>query len=236
MKQIESYLSGQSFSDDLPYRPQIISHSQPRGDVLTQWVGRRRVLHVGFADHVPLIASRIADGSWLHARLSRSASECIGIDINPQAVATARSLGFDNVHALDIFAPDAGATLAAWQLDLVLVPDVIEHLPDPAAFLRRLAQCLPTAEFIVTVPNALSLRNAVQALGGVERINTDHRAWFSPFTVLKVLSHAGLQPKGLHGCAVSASGSIKGRLLRTLTQWRPIWSDVLLVQARVEGA
>ncbi|UUZ69967.1 hypothetical protein LP416_12565 [Polaromonas sp. P2-4] len=87
--QIGSYLSGESFSDDLPFRPQIISHPQSRGDVLTQWVAGRRVLHVGFADHVQLIASRVADGSWLHARLTRSASVCRGIDISPQAVATA---------------------------------------------------------------------------------------------------------------------------------------------------
>lgn len=232
MNQIESYLSGQSFSDDLPFRPQIISHSQPRGDLLTQWVVGRRVLHVGFADHVPLIASRIADGSWLHARLTRRASVCEGIDINPQGVATARDLGFENVHVLDIFAPASAAKLAEWRLDLVLVPDVIEHLPDPAAFLRRLAQCLPEAEFVVTVPNALSLRNALQAVQGVERINTDHRAWFSPFTLLKVLADAGLQPESLHGCAVSASGSIKGRVLHTLMQRRPIWSDVLLARAR----
>jgi len=200
--------------------------------VLVQWVAGRRVLHVGFADHVPLIASRVADGSWLHARLSRGAALCIGIDINPAAVAAARGLGFDNVHELDIFADAGAATLAEWQPDLVLVPDVIEHLPDPAAFLRRLAQCLPTAEFVVTVPNALSLRNAAQALAGVERINTDHRAWFSPFTLLKVLADAGLQADSLHGCGVAAARSVKGRLLRALTQWRPIWSDVLLVRAR----
>lgn len=235
MNQIGSYLSGESFSDDLPYRPQIISHPQSRGDLLAQWVAGRRVLHVGFADHVPLIASRVADGSWLHARLSRSASACLGIDIDPRAVATARSLGFGNVHELDVFAPEAAATLAGWRVDLVLVPDVIEHLPDPAAFLRRLAQCLPAAEFVVTVPNGLSLRNAVQALAGLERINTDHRVWFSPFTLLKVLADAGLEPQSLHGCPVSASGSLKGRVLRALTQWRPIWSDVLLVQARAGG-
>lgn len=231
MNQIARYLSGESFSDDLAFRPQIISHSQPRGDVLVQQVAGRRVLHVGFADHVPLIASRVADGSWLHARLSQSAAVCIGIDINPQAVATARGLGFDNVHALDIFASQAPVQLAEWQIDLVLVPDVIEHLPDPAAFLRRLVQCLPTAEFVVTVPNALSLRNAVHAMVGVEHINTDHRAWFSPFTLLKVLADAGLQATGLHACQVTSASSVKGRLLRTLTQWRPIWSDVLLVQA-----
>lgn len=232
MNQLESYLSGQSFSADLPFAPQIISHSSPRGDLLTQWVTGRRVLHVGFADHEPLIASRVADGSWLHARLSQSAAACQGIDINPAAISTARSLGFDNVHLLDIFTPDAPARLAAWQLDLVLVPDVIEHLSDPAAFLRRLAQCLPQAEFVVTVPNGLALRNTLQTLAGVERINTDHRLWFSPFTLLKVLSDAGLQTHSMHGCPVSAPGSIKGRLLRAASRWRPIGCDVLLARAR----
>jgi hypothetical protein len=233
MNQIDSYLTGQAFSDDLPYRPQIISHSQARGDVLTRWAAGKRVLHVGFADHVPLIASRVADGSWLHARLTRSASACQGIDINAQGVTTARGLGFENVHELDIFSPQAEAMLSAWQSDWVLVPDVIEHLPNPAAFLRRLADCLPAAQFVVTVPNALSLRNSVQALRGFERVNTDHRAWFSPFTLLKVLADAGMQAQSLHGCAVSGSGSIKGRVLRSITQRQPILSDVLLVQARV---
>ena len=230
MKKIDSYLTGEAFSDDLPYRPQIINHSQARGDLLTQWVAGRRVLHVGFADHVPLIASRVADGSWLHARLSASADACLGIDINPQAVTVAQDLGFDNVRRLDVFAPEAAMALAEWAPDLVLIPDVIEHLSDPAAFLRRLAQCLPNAEFVVSVPNALSLRNAVQALNGLERINTDHRAWFSPFTLLKVLTDAGLHPQSLHGCPVYASGSLRGTVLRRLTRWRPIWSDVLLVR------
>lgn len=232
MNEIGSYLSGESFSDDLPYRPQIISHHHPRSDVLASWVAGRRVLHVGFADHVPLIARRMADGTWLHARLSRSASMCQGIDINPEAVKTARRLGFDNVQVLDIFSPDAAATLAKWGVDLVMVPDVIEHVPDPAAFLRRLAQCLPEAEFVVTVPNALSLRNAIRAVRGLEHINTDHRVWFSPFTLLKVLADAGLRAESLHGCPVSASGSVQGRLLRALMQRRPIWSDVLLARAR----
>ncbi|MEY4100619.1 MAG: hypothetical protein RL300_1790 [Pseudomonadota bacterium] len=232
MNQIARYLSGESFSDDLAFQPQIIGHSQPRGDVLVQQVAGRRVLHVGFADHVPLIASRVADGSWLHARLSKSAAVCMGIDINPLAVATAKGLGFDNVHELDIFADQARAQLSDWQIDLVLVPDVIEHLPDPAAFLRRLVSCLPEAEYVVTVPNGLSLRNMMNGMAGVERINTDHRAWFSPFTLLKVLADAGLQANGLHACQVTSPSTVKGHVLHRLTQWRPIWSDVLLVQAR----
>jgi hypothetical protein len=235
MNEIGRYLSGESFTDDLPYKPEIVSHPQPRGDVLTHWVAGRRVLHVGFADHVPLIASRVSDGSWLHARLTRNASECHGIDINPKAVETARGLGFDNVHVLDIFSPDAPRAVANWRVDLVMVPDVIEHVPDPAAFLQRLVHCLPSAEFVVSVPNALSLRNAIQAATGVERINTDHRVYFSPFTLLKVLWQAGLEATSLHGCQVTTAGSFKGKLLRTFAERRPIWSDVLLANARARS-
>lgn len=233
MNEIGNYLSGQTFCDDLPYRPQIISHPLARGEMLARWAAGRRVLHVGFADHAPLIERRVAAGNWLHAELSRRASTCLGIDINPQAVAIARRLGFDNVRELDIFSDVATIVLADGHFDLVLVPDVIEHLPDPAAFLRRLTHCLPQAEFVVSVPNALSLRNALNALRGLERINTDHRVWFSPFTLLKVLSDAGLHAHGLHGCPVFAAGSLRGRLLRGLTAWRPLWSDVLLATARV---
>jgi SAM-dependent methyltransferase len=233
MPHIETYLSGEAFSDDLSFRPRIIGHAQPRGDLLTGWAAQRRVLHVGFADHAPLIARRAADGSWLHARLTRSALACHGIDIDAAAVEVARGLGFDNVQRLDVFAPEAREALARCAPDLVLVPDVIEHLPDPAAFLRRLAQCLPQAEFVVSVPNAFSLRNALHGVRGVEHVNTDHRAWFSPFTLLKVLADAGLAGAELHGCQVVAPGSIRGRLLHRLALARPLWADVLVARARV---
>ncbi len=232
MPHIETYLSGEAFSDDLPFRPRIIGHAEPRGDLLAGWVAQRRVLHVGFADHAPLIARRAADGSWLHARLSRSALACHGIDINASAVDMARSLGFGNVQQLDVFAPEAPQVLAQCAPELVLVPDVIEHLPAPAAFLRRLAQCLPGAEFVVSVPNALSLRNALHGVRGVEHVNTDHRAWFSPFTLLKVLADAGLAGAELHGCQVVAPGSFKGRLLHRLAVSRPLWADVLVARVR----
>lgn len=232
MPPLASYLSGEAFSADLSFRPAIIGHAQARGDWLVQAVAQRRVLHVGFADHVPLIAQRVADGSWLHARVSRSASACWGIDINPEAVQVARSLGFDNVQQLDIFSAEAPAALQHQAPDVVLVPDVIEHLSDPAAFLRRLRLCLPQAQFLVSVPNGLSLRNACHTLRGREQINTDHRAWFSPFTLLKVLADAGLACDALHACQVVRPGTLAGHVLAAAVRWRPLGADVLVASAR----
>ncbi|AVT12190.1 SAM-dependent methyltransferase [Paracidovorax avenae] len=233
MDAISRYLSGEDFDDDYRYQPRVAFAPLARGDLLEQWCAGRSVLHVGFADHQPLIAARVADGGWLHARLSRSARQCHGIDINRQAVEAARVLGFQHVHALDIHAADSEGFLRGLGVDLVMVPDVLEHLGDPAAFMARLAQIFPAADFVVSVPNGLALRNAVNMLGGVERVNTDHRAWFSPYTLSKVLADAGLRVEELRGCMVSPAGSLKGRLLRGLVRRRPLGADVLVARARV---
>ena len=144
----------------------------------------------------------------------------------------ARSLGFDNVQQLDIFSAEAPAALQHQAPDVVLVPDVIEHLSDPAAFLRRLRLCLPQAQFLVSVPNGLSLRNACHTLRGREQINTDHRAWFSPFTLLKVLADAGLACDALHACQVVRPGTLAGHVLAAAVRWRPLGADVLVASAR----
>ena len=230
--EISKYLSGDDFDDDYCYRPEVRFDVHSRGDLLVRWVSGKSVLHVGFADHQPLIASRIATGEWLHARLCRSAKRCHGVDINASAVESVRQLGFDSVYALDIHAPEAAEILQPLAIDMVLVPDVIEHLSNPSAFLLRLATLFPEAEFVVSAPNGLSLRNMVNTAAGIERINTDHRAWLSPYTIQKVMRDAGLEVTELKGCSVSTPGSVKGRILHRLMQWRPLGADVLVARAR----
>ncbi|RYF06874.1 MAG: methyltransferase domain-containing protein [Comamonadaceae bacterium] len=230
--EISKYLSGDKFDDDYCYRPAVTFDKQSRGDILERWCAGRSVLHVGFADHEPLIAARLAAGEWLHSRLSRSARECYGIDINVSAVQAAQQLGFDKLYALDIHTPEAADILQSLSIDLVMVPDVVEHLSNPSAFLGRLATLFPAADFVISAPNGLSLRNTFHTARGVERINTDHRAWLSPYTLQKVLADAGLQAIELWGCSVSTPCSIKGRILHHLMQWRPLGADVIIARAR----
>ncbi|MGI9132790.1 MAG: methyltransferase domain-containing protein [Rhodoferax sp.] len=233
MVDLASYLDGSAFSADLAYSPQIIYRQQARSDFLVACARGRRVLHLGFADHLPLIAQRVRDGSWLHMQIAQAAQTCWGVDVNGAAVAAAQGLGFGGIYALDIFDEAAAAQMAGWDVDLVLVPDVIEHLACAPALLRRLAQLFAQAEMVLSVPNALSLRNAVHALRGVERINTDHRVWYSPYTLQKTARDGGLQVDELSACALSAAGSVAGHLLRWACRARPLWADCLVVRARV---
>lgn len=229
---VDKYLLGNKFNDDFCYRSNLIFDEKPRGALLEYFCTGRSVLHVGFADHEPLIAARFAAGSWLHACIIRAAHVCYGIDINPKAVKVARKLGFTNLYSLDIHDQAVAPLLQSLDVDLVVVPDVIEHLADPAKFLRRLVELFPLADFIVSVPNGLSIRNMIHTSKGIERVNTDHRFWFSPYTLQKVMADAGLGVTELHGCMVSAPKSFKGKILRTLIQLRPIGADVLIAHAR----
>jgi hypothetical protein len=49
-------------------------------------------------------------------------------------------------------------------------------------------------EIIVTVPNAFALQNFLNAFRRVEKINSDHRFWFSPYTLAKIMHRSGFRP------------------------------------------
>jgi hypothetical protein len=46
-------------------------------------------------------------------------------------------------------------------------------------------------ELVTTTPNVFRIQNLINTLRAREYINSDHRYWFSPYTLAKVLSQAG---------------------------------------------
>lgn len=202
-----------------------------RNDSLTRLIAGGRVMHLGFADHGPLIASKRAQGVWLHDQVMARSAACVGVDINAQAVLLAQNLGVPALHCLDIFSSEFSKLAADFAPTHLLLPDVLEHLHEPVAFLQRLAQVMPQVPLLVSVPNGLSLRNTVHGLSGVERINTDHLCWYSPFTIAKLLSRGGYSPQTLWSCQIAPASSAKGRALSALAAWRPLWADNILAMS-----
>jgi hypothetical protein len=100
----------------------------------------------------------------------------------------------------------------------MVVGEVLEHLGNPADFLASVRKSYRNCcrRLLVTVPNALRLENGVFALLSREVINSDHRCWYSPYTLAKVLTEAGF-----HVTEVSlvTAHPVRLRGIITATRW-----------------
>lgn len=175
------YLDGSKFSNALQYT--VPSNLVIERDQLLERIAReKQVLHVGCADHLELIALKRREGRYLHDRLVESASRVIGSDVNREALDAMKSHGFTDLYVPEDVPRDA-------RIDIVLAPDVIEHVDDVGRFLEGLSTY--GCDVVITTPNAFRLQNRTQWRR--ECINSDHRYWFSPYTLARALMSSGYQ-------------------------------------------
>ncbi|WP_448523132.1 glycosyltransferase [Pseudothermotoga sp.] len=193
------YLTGERFSSsfeislwDMPYLDRIsFLENKCRG---------KNVVHIGFADHKDLVMKKLQNNVWLHKRLLDVCNVCYGIDIDCQAVEFIKdTLGISGVYCLDLINEDLPDEISKNRFDYVLLPEVLEHLDEPVLFLESVRKKFIdiAGRIIVTVPNAFRLMNFHLAMKNSETINTDHRYWFTPYTILKLIVRAGFEPEEL---------------------------------------
>ena len=152
-----------------------------------------RVIHVGFVD-AGFREMQDQSGAWLHGHLAKSAKSLVGIDIDEPGVEMARREGYE-VYVLDCRDQAAVAELALEPADLVIAGEVLEHVDDPAGFLRGLhALVKPQGSLVVTVPNATGLLNTAAALTGREVQHPDHIATYTWRTLAQLLARHGWKP------------------------------------------
>jgi 2-polyprenyl-3-methyl-5-hydroxy-6-metoxy-1,4-benzoquinol methylase len=75
--------------------------------------------------------------------------------------------------------------------DIILCGEVIEHLSNPGWFLTRLHKQHPGVPVLISVPNAFTKVGSSYLAKGLENVNVDHVAWYSPRTLKTLLNRAG---------------------------------------------
>ncbi|WP_459478700.1 class I SAM-dependent methyltransferase [Clostridium saccharoperbutylacetonicum] len=159
-----------------------------RNDVLKEIVRGKKVIHLGCCDHIEFIEDRIKTNTWLQRLLEGEAKEIVGVDINNEAVGVAQKYS-DKVILGDI--TNEVETLSGKEWDILLMPDVLEHIANPAAFLKSIKEKHKNiSKLVVSVPNVFGFSERITK-DNVEGINSDHRYWFSPYTLIKVMYDAG---------------------------------------------
>jgi SAM-dependent methyltransferase len=122
----------------------------------------------------------------------------VGIEPDP-ALAAHAERHYDAVHRLDIECE--APPIAAGTLDVLVYGDVLEHLRDPGAVLKRDAALLaPGGTLLVCVPNVEHWSFAARLLAGRWRyeemglFDRTHLRWFTRGSMQQAIEAAGLRP------------------------------------------
>lgn len=199
------YISGEKF--DVGYEFQLKNNPlYERTYSLIQIVKGKSVIHIGCCDHLEIIDERIKNHEWLQGLLEENCNEVTGIDINEKSVNYVNDNGLSKkkVYCKNILDSNM---MKNWDIsfegyDYVLLGEILEHVDNPVDFLSTMKNNFRAkgfkGNFIITVPNALSfVRSWRLSIKETELVNTDHRYWFTPFTISKVMYMAGIKPTHL---------------------------------------
>lgn len=185
------YLNGQLFSNGLAvkyFRNNLIY----RVNFISEFFRNKSVIHLGCCDHIPLIEEKLQNNTWIHKIITESSAKCIGIDINEEAVEYVKKKGINNILYGDI-TKDNISEIGDCNWDFLFMGEILEHTDNPQLFIKTIRQNYSKniSKIVITVPNALCYLNFLNTMKNCECINTDHRYWFTPFTLAKLLTTAG---------------------------------------------
>jgi hypothetical protein len=216
--QILKYLKGDAFQTSLfvdigKTKHRIIS----RESAITEMIRNQNVIHIGCSDHIPVIKQKISNNTWLHKLITDNSKNCIGIDIDSDSIDfIKKETGFQNVFHGDIL-NDNFEIINEKYWDYVVFGEIVEHLDNPVNFLKVFKERYgeKVSKFIITVPSLYNLHQFKNMMNYLEIINSDHRFWFTPYTIAKVLVSAGYNPEKITYANLQ-SLSIKELIIRKI--------------------
>lgn len=233
---LDAYLAGAQWSNAIRI-PIRVGEARDRLTILAELAHGKAVVDLGCAD-AGQVDEKISAGLWLHRRLVEAAERCIGIDIDSEAVARLHELGEPDIYVGDLSQPLEAVDGERW--DLLVMGELLEHIDDPVAFLQaiRSRHSGRIGQVALSVPNAFALRNLLHVVRGLEVINSDHRYWFTPYTLAKVLARAGMEPEWFTFCdrlprRSGFAGRSRSAMLNLIFGRVPAFRTELIMVARI---
>lgn len=155
----------------------------------------------------------------------------VGIEISESAAAEARKV-FDQVYVFDVES-DWPAEVLSQKFDLVVLPEILEHIFDPVYVLKKSSAVLKSdGEIILTTPNFLTWTNRFRFLFGLFRYEKEgmfdfgHIRWFTYSYLKQVLAEAGFTT------ITEKHIVFPGKLTRILKFWPHLFARQFVVKAR----
>jgi hypothetical protein len=98
----------------------------------------------------------------------------------------------------------------------MILGEILEHIDNPVIFLNAINKKFSShvERLIISVPNAFAWLNFSHVLKHQEFINSDHRYWFTPYTLGKLVAIAGMRMLEFQFCESYLPGQLswKGKI------------------------
>jgi len=139
--------------------------------------------------------------------LARLGATVVGVDASPEVIAVAREHAATDGLDIDYRVADVAGLGGAF--DLVTAMEVVEHVAEPAAFVRALAKRLaPGGLLMMSTPNATAMSRLMmivvaEGLGHIPRGTHDFDKFIPPERLKALLGEAGLKCLDVEGVAWS---------------------------------
>lgn len=177
--------AGPDWSDDPRHADNISTKRARKIDLVSPHV-EGDVLHLGAGGGD---AGLSVESGWLHPALDELADSLVGIEIDADDVEAARDLGHDlrQGDATDFDLPDL--------FDVVVAPNVLEHVSDPGALLRRSHDHLRNGgRIVITTPRMHIPWWTLQTLlDGTPVDHPEHVMSFSEAHLRRLLDRSGFE-------------------------------------------
>jgi hypothetical protein len=187
------YLRGEIFSAGYSIGIKHKSNCITKKKYLIDKIENTNNIHIGFVDHLPLIDEKIKIKKWLHEDIHSNSKYSLGVDINLEGIEYIKTkYPHYNALYLDLMNDNIPEVIKMKEWDYIILPDVIEHINSPVSFLKSIKEKYSKYcnKLIITAPNATRYLNVKNIFYHKELINSDHRFWFTPYTLAKIVSDA----------------------------------------------
>ncbi len=188
-----------------------LSRPVDRYDYVRERCRGRRVLDIGAYDETEVDRAQHSSWRWLHADIAAVATDVLGVDASERVRAAGSITTPVGSRIVYGRAEDVAAIATEFAPDLVVAGELIEHTPDPLAWLSALARARPGTHVLLTTPNATAIVNVALAFAHRESCHPDHIQVYSYKTLATLAARIPLADASIRPYYYAAH-IFKGRL------------------------
>lgn len=165
-----------------------------RDNYLLELCRGKKVLHLACAAW-PATKMWCEDGSLLHLRMGKVTERLAGFDWSEPGMKELQDRGVKDLHRINLLDPDQvaeGWDKLGFEPDLIIAGELLEHLDRAGMVLESCRRVMsPSCRFVITVPNAFSVRSLLHVLRGYEKVAPDHVSYYSYSNVRELAERNG---------------------------------------------